>query len=222
MVFAINGSFAAWVAKPITAFFHLFSPESMGPWVYYPIRILLIFPIYQLTLPVVGFIFGQFKFFWEFEKKFLSIESDLDSYFKNNIVVRKFLSKEEIDLSFQNSQSYLTNTAFINHFEGLNKEEIKPIYISHPKGHLFGHIIKLSGKKIGNYYAREKLFSLKRILFRPISLRFFCFGNTHLSNVNYNINTEKLNLNELSDIIDVIQKKHDITFFLFLIIFMVS
>ena len=71
IVFAINGSFAAWVAKPVTAIFDL-SPESMGPWVYYPIRILLIFPIYQLTLPVVGFMFGQFKFFWEFEKKFLS------------------------------------------------------------------------------------------------------------------------------------------------------
>ena len=82
----------------------------------------------------------------------------MDSYFKNNIVVREFLSKEEIDLWNQNSQSYLTNTAFINHFEGLNKEETKPIYISHPKGHLFGHIIKLSGKKIGNYYARERPF----------------------------------------------------------------
>ncbi|MEC7937604.1 MAG: hypothetical protein VX147_06535 [Bacteroidota bacterium] len=138
----------------------------------------------------------------------------MDSYFKNNIVVREFLSKEEIGLWNQNSQSYLTNTAFINHFEGLNKEETKPIYISYPKGHLFGHIIKLSGKKIGNYYAREKPFSLKRVLFSPISLHFFCFGNTHLSNVKYNINTEKLSINELSDIIDVIQKKYDITFFL--------
>ena len=138
----------------------------------------------------------------------------MDSYFKNNIIVREFLSKEEISIWNQNSQSYLTNTAFIYHFEGLNKEETKPIYISHPKGHLFGHIVKLSGKKIGNYYARERQFSLKRVLFSPISLHFFCFGNTHLSNVNYNINTEKLSINELSDIIDVIQKKYDITFFL--------
>jgi hypothetical protein len=38
---------------------------------YWPIRIALIFPIYQLTLPIAGFIFGQFKFFWEFEKKIL-------------------------------------------------------------------------------------------------------------------------------------------------------
>lgn len=71
IVFAINGSFAAWVAKPITAFLGL-SPESVTPWLYYPLRILLIFPIYQATLPLVGWLFGQFKFFWAFEKKFLS------------------------------------------------------------------------------------------------------------------------------------------------------
>ena len=71
VVFAINGSFAAWVAKPITAFLGL-SSESISSAVYWPLRILLIFPIYQLTLPLVGWLFGQFKFFWAFEKKFLS------------------------------------------------------------------------------------------------------------------------------------------------------
>ena len=29
------------------------------------------FPIYQLTLPLVGWVFGQFNFFWNFEKKML-------------------------------------------------------------------------------------------------------------------------------------------------------
>ncbi len=71
MVFAINGSFAAWVAKPITNLLGL-SPETLNPWLYYPLRILLVFPIYQTTLPLIGWLFGQFKFFWEFEKKFLS------------------------------------------------------------------------------------------------------------------------------------------------------
>jgi hypothetical protein len=32
----------------------------------------LIFPIYQVLLVFFGFIFGQFKFFWNFEKKMLS------------------------------------------------------------------------------------------------------------------------------------------------------
>ena len=71
VVFAINGSCAAWVAKPITAFLGL-SPETVSSLIYWPLRILLIFPIYQLTLPFVGWLFGQFKFFWAFEKKFLS------------------------------------------------------------------------------------------------------------------------------------------------------
>jgi hypothetical protein len=71
IAFAVNGSFAAWVAKPVTAFLGLY-PDTFNSWIYWPLRILLIFPIYQLTLPVVGWLFGQFKFFWSFEKKMLS------------------------------------------------------------------------------------------------------------------------------------------------------
>ena len=79
---AINGSFAAWVAKPISEFLGL-SPEIISVWIYWPLRILLIFPIYQLTLPIVGWLFGQFKFFWTFEKKFLS-RLGLGFLFKEN------------------------------------------------------------------------------------------------------------------------------------------
>jgi len=71
IVFAINGSFSAWVAKPVTEFIGL-SKETLSPWIYYPLRIILIFPIYQATLPIVGWLFGKFNFFWEFEKKFLT------------------------------------------------------------------------------------------------------------------------------------------------------
>ncbi len=71
IVFAINGSFAAWVANPITSFLGL-DRETTNGFIYWPIRILLIFPIYQFTLPLVGWCFGQFKFFWAFEKKMLS------------------------------------------------------------------------------------------------------------------------------------------------------
>ena len=61
-VFAINGSFAACVAKPVCNFFGL-TLETINPWLYWPLRILIIFPIYQITLPIVGWVFGQFKFF---------------------------------------------------------------------------------------------------------------------------------------------------------------
>ncbi len=71
LVFAINGSFSAWVAKPVCDYFGI-TTDTMSAWIYYPLRIILIFPIYQITLPIVGWLFGQFKFFWNFEKKFLT------------------------------------------------------------------------------------------------------------------------------------------------------
>ena len=81
IVFAINGSFAAWVAKPVCDFLGV-TLDTMNPLIYWPLRILLIFPIYQLTLPIVGWLFGQFQFFWNFEKKFLS-RLGLGFLFKN-------------------------------------------------------------------------------------------------------------------------------------------
>ena len=71
IVFAINGSFASWVSSPVTSFFGI-EKDLVDPMVYWLFRIVLIFPIYQITLPITGYIFGQFKFFWNFEKKFLS------------------------------------------------------------------------------------------------------------------------------------------------------
>ena len=35
------------------------------------IRILIIFPVYQLVLLIVGTLFGEFKYFWAFEKKMI-------------------------------------------------------------------------------------------------------------------------------------------------------
>lgn len=69
-VFAINGSLAAWFAEPILSLIGIYETTTNG-FIYWSSRILLIFPIYQITLPIVGFLLGQFKFFWNFEKKFL-------------------------------------------------------------------------------------------------------------------------------------------------------
>ncbi len=70
VVFSINGSFAAYIAKPLMTFIGL-SKEATSGWVFWPIRIILIFVVYQTTLPLVGFCFGQFTFFWNFTKKTL-------------------------------------------------------------------------------------------------------------------------------------------------------
>jgi hypothetical protein len=71
IVFSINGSFAAWIAKPLTNLIGLKS-ETTNIWLFWPIRIALIFLIYQFTLPLVGFLFGQYKFFSAFSKKTFS------------------------------------------------------------------------------------------------------------------------------------------------------
>ena len=70
VVFAITGSTAAYLSKPIL--FSIGVEKGMvSNWVYFPLYIFLIFPVYQLLLVCFGFIFGQFTFFWAFEKKLL-------------------------------------------------------------------------------------------------------------------------------------------------------
>ena len=34
-------------------------------------RVLIIIPIYQIILIIIAALFGEFEYFWEFEKKFL-------------------------------------------------------------------------------------------------------------------------------------------------------
>jgi hypothetical protein len=59
------------VGDPILDFIGL-KKEVINPWIFIPLKILLIFPVYQILILIIGTIFGQFKFFWEFEKKMLS------------------------------------------------------------------------------------------------------------------------------------------------------
>ncbi|HRN44982.1 MAG TPA: diacylglyceryl transferase, partial [Flavobacterium sp.] len=69
IVFAITGSASAWLSKPFCLWLGI-TNEDLGYW-FTPVRLLLIFPIYQVLLVSIGFLFGQFKFFWAFEKKML-------------------------------------------------------------------------------------------------------------------------------------------------------
>lgn len=69
IVFAITGSLSAYLSKPFTNFIGL-TKENLGGF-FLPVRLIAIFPIYQVLLVLIGFIFGQFTFFWWFEKKML-------------------------------------------------------------------------------------------------------------------------------------------------------
>lgn len=71
LVFSITGYTSLIIAKPILNFIGL-TQEATNPWIYRPLRILLIFPFYQVLILFYGWVFGQFQFFWNFEKKMLS------------------------------------------------------------------------------------------------------------------------------------------------------
>ena len=69
IVFAITGSSSVFVAKPFLNLIGLnrtVFPEGFwwGGLVYIALRLLIIFPIYQILLVLIGWLFGQFKFFW--------------------------------------------------------------------------------------------------------------------------------------------------------------
>ena len=69
IVFAITGSASALLSKPFCVWLGI-TKADLGFW-FTPVRLLMIFPIYQVLLVGIGFVFGQFKFFWAFEKKML-------------------------------------------------------------------------------------------------------------------------------------------------------
>ena len=69
IVFAITGSASAYLSKPVCLWLGI-TKTDLGFW-FTPIRLLLIFPVYQILLVLIGFLFGQFKFFWAFETKML-------------------------------------------------------------------------------------------------------------------------------------------------------
>ena len=68
LVFGITGSTAAWISKPILEFIGI-KHSNISLWFYWPIRIIIIFPLYQILLLITGTIFGQSEFFKNFIKK---------------------------------------------------------------------------------------------------------------------------------------------------------
>ena len=69
IVFACTGFTVLVVKKPIVNFFT--ENGEANEWfkiVYW----LLIFPIYNMILLAYGFLFGQFEFFWAYEKKMIN------------------------------------------------------------------------------------------------------------------------------------------------------
>lgn len=69
IVFAFTGSTSAKLSGPFVEYIGI--TKELGLWLYWASKLLLIFPIYQVLLLLFGWLFGEFYFFWTFEKKML-------------------------------------------------------------------------------------------------------------------------------------------------------
>ena len=69
LVFAISGSLSVYVSEPVLNLLN-YKEYVSNKIIQIFLRLLIIFPIYQIILLGVGAIFGEFKYFWDFEKKF--------------------------------------------------------------------------------------------------------------------------------------------------------
>lgn len=71
IVFAITGSSSVLVGRPFIKILGI-NRENLNVFVYWVLFILISLIFYQILLVVYGWLFGQFKFFWNFEKKMLN------------------------------------------------------------------------------------------------------------------------------------------------------
>ena len=69
IVFAMTGTLAVYCSGYLLAFLRI--EEQLNYLFYWPLRVVLVFFCYQCLLIVVSIPFGQFKYFWFIQKKFL-------------------------------------------------------------------------------------------------------------------------------------------------------
>lgn len=67
IVFSVTGRAALIVRKFVFEWIGITSETSM--WLKVPLYILVLVPAYQILLIIIGAIFGQYRFFYEFQKK---------------------------------------------------------------------------------------------------------------------------------------------------------
>ena len=70
LVFAITGTMSVYVSEYVFNILGL-DISKYNFWIYWFLRIVIIFPVYQILLILVAALMGQFNYFWKFEKKIL-------------------------------------------------------------------------------------------------------------------------------------------------------
>lgn len=72
-VFAVTGSTTAWLTRPIYRYLGIDAETSF--WIKILCFVFVMLPVYNLLLLLIGFLVGQFDFFWKFEKRMLGIKN---------------------------------------------------------------------------------------------------------------------------------------------------
>lgn len=70
VMFSVTGSASLIVRRVIFEWIGISVDTSL--WIKVPLYLLVIFPAYQVLFLIVGTLFGQFRFAWEFEKRIFS------------------------------------------------------------------------------------------------------------------------------------------------------
>ncbi len=70
VVFAITGTLSVYFAGIVIDFLGL-DPYVLGSFFYWSLRIILLLPVYQFLLIIIGSIYGEFEYFWKIERKML-------------------------------------------------------------------------------------------------------------------------------------------------------
>ncbi|GAL64677.1 DUF6787 family protein [Algibacter lectus] len=70
LVFASTGSSSVFVSRPLIKLMGI-NRDNLPTFAYWFLYIVIGFIFYQILLVLIGWIFGQYKFFWNFEKKML-------------------------------------------------------------------------------------------------------------------------------------------------------
>ena len=70
IVFAITGSSSVLVGRPIIKWLGI-TQDNLNPLLYWILFIVISLFFYQVLLVLIGWVFGQFQFFWNFEKKMI-------------------------------------------------------------------------------------------------------------------------------------------------------
>lgn len=126
----------------------------------------------------------------------------------------KDLDEKKWNLGLKKENAFLKSD-FLEIFEkSYSTKDVIPFYIRFGNGLIYGHLIKIRGAKIANYFKVGR-FSIKKLFLKTINFQFFCFGNSHFSNISSNyFEKEKINESDFKLLLKYLEEEYKTNFFL--------